>query len=66
MNQFADLRKKAGYTQAEAARQLGIKQGTVAMWENGSNQPTSSRLIQIAKLYNCSIDQLLGRGSQDE
>jgi DNA-binding helix-turn-helix protein len=34
-----DLRKRAGLTQAELAIKLGIKQGSISNWENGTSNP---------------------------
>lgn len=47
-----------GYTQSELAEKLGIKQTTVAMWENGTNKPRSNMLPRIARALNCTIDEL--------
>ncbi len=54
------LRKKAGMTQMDAAKALGISDAAVAQWETGETFPSSKRLTEIAKLYGCTIDELLG------
>lgn len=56
---FLACRKKAGLTQAEAAKALGVSDASVCQWEKGDTMPTASRLTQIAKLYKCSVDKLL-------
>ena len=46
-------------TQREVAEALGIKSSAVSKWENGLAKPRASLLPSIAKLYNCTIDELL-------
>ncbi|MBR3741451.1 MAG: helix-turn-helix transcriptional regulator [Clostridia bacterium] len=47
-------------SQAEVAKALGIRQSTVAMWENGTNLPRADKLPALSKLYHCPIEKLLG------
>jgi len=56
---FKTQRKNAGYTQAEVARELGISDAAVAQWETGETMPATKRLPEIAKLYGCTVDDLL-------
>ena len=58
MAKIKSMRERAGFTQAEVAESLGIAQSTIAMWENGTNQPRADKLPQLAKLYGCKIDDL--------
>lgn len=60
---FATARTKAGLTQTEVARRLGIDQSTVAYWETGKNTPRASMLVKLADLYCCTIDELMGRSA---
>lgn len=56
-----DLRIANQLTQAELANLLGLKSpSTITMWEKGNRKPDSTMLIQLAKLFQCSIDYLLG------
>lgn len=52
------LRKRAGLNQADVAAALNVQQSTVAMWENGENKPRADKLPEIARLFNCKIDDL--------
>lgn len=54
-----DMRKKAGLTQMELAKKLGVVQSAVATWESGEGYPAASRLIEIAAALNCTVDDLL-------
>lgn len=56
---FKAQRKKAGLTQAEAANALRVSDAAVAQWETGETMPTAKRLPEIAKLYGCTVDELL-------
>lgn len=57
-NQFAILRKKAGYTQSEVSATIGVDQSAVAKWEAGISYPKADKLPMLAKMYSCTIDQL--------
>ena len=46
-------------TQKEVATILGVKEAAVSKWERGVSKPRASRLPAIAKLYGCSIEDLL-------
>ena len=54
------LRVKAGMSQQELANELNITQGAVSQWEKGVTAPSIDKLPELAKILNCSIDELLG------
>lgn len=54
------LRSEKGLTQKDLADQLHVSFQTVSKWENDENEPDISTLKELAKLYNCSVDSLLG------
>ena len=56
---FAAARKKAGLNQVDAAKVLGATQGAISMWENGRTKPRSTQIVEIAKLYGVTVDELL-------
>lgn len=49
-------------TQSEVAKILGVKPSTVSKWERGAAKPRADKLPQIAKLYGCTIEELLVGG----
>jgi transcriptional regulator with XRE-family HTH domain len=55
------LRKKAGFTQDEISKQIGVAQNTYSQYENDKIRPEYETLVKIANLYGCSTDYLLGR-----
>lgn len=54
-----DKRQQAGLLQSDIAERLNIDRSTVAKWENGEALPRANRLVQLAKIYNCTIEELL-------
>ncbi len=57
---FKKLRREARLSQTEVAEKLGIYQSNVSDWENDVSRPEYEKLIQLARLYDCSIAELLG------
>ncbi len=53
------LRKKAGYTQAQLAEQLDIKRSLVGAYEEGRAEPKLTTLINIARHFSVSLDELI-------
>ena len=58
-------RKKLGYSQYDLARMLGVDQTAVHSWEQGKTLPNAKRLPAIARILNCSIDELLQEDATD-
>ena len=46
-------------TQIELACVLGVSRSSLAMWETGKSFPRAELLPKLAKILNCSIDELL-------
>ena len=61
---FFNARKKAGLTQDEAAKALNITGAAICQWEKGKNLPDARKLPQIAKLYGCTVDDLLSEDNE--
>ena len=60
MNVMKERRLKGAIpTQCEVAKILGVKGSTVSKWERGLSKPRADKLPAIAKLYGCSIEELL-------
>lgn len=57
---FKEARERAGLSVSEAAARLGITISSIYYWETGIYVPDTKRLPEIAKLYDCSVDYLLG------
>lgn len=56
---FLSARTKTGYSQAKVAKEMGVSDAAVSMWETGKTRPRASLLVKLAELYGCSLDELL-------
>ena len=61
-----ELRKAAGLSQEEVAGRLFVSRQSVSKWENDQAEPGVENLKALADLYGVTMDQLVGRPSQDE
>ena len=53
------LRINAGLTQREAAKAINVTTGTLCRWERGRTAPPIDKVIQLAALYRCTVDEFL-------
>lgn len=56
-----ELRQKLNYSQSKVSKDLNIPEQTLYGWENGSRQPSIENLIILSNYYHISIDELVGR-----
>lgn len=56
---IAELRKSAGLSQTELAKELNISNRTVSKWETGDGLPDITMLPQIAQFFGITVDELL-------
>ena len=56
---FKEARRKRNLTQREVAETLGTSRVTVARWECGVNNPRLDTVRELAKLYDCTTDELI-------
>ena len=56
------LRKIKGLTQDELASAVGVSRQAVYKWESGQSYPEVIKLIELKKLFEISIDDLLDEG----
>ena len=54
------LRKSRNMTQVNLADKLGITYQAVSSWERGNSMPDIEKLPEISKLFEISIDELIG------
>ena len=57
---LADLRKRHGFSQEALAEKMGVSRQAVSKWERGESTPDTDTLIELAKLYEVSLDELVG------
>ena len=58
---FKEARIKRNLTQKEVAETLGTSRVTVARWECGVNNPRLDTVRELAKLYDCTADELISQ-----
>ena len=56
---IAYYRKLRGLTQEQLAEKFFVSGRTVSRWENGSNMPDLSMLVEIADYYDVEIREIL-------
>ena len=57
---LASLRRQKGLSQLELAEALNVSRQAVSMWESGATIPSIDNLILLGRLYEVSVDELLG------
>lgn len=55
------LRRGAGWTQEEAAAEIGIHEKYLSRVENGMTNPTVEVLMAVAEAYGVELEQLFKR-----
>lgn len=60
------LRSRRGWTQDQAAQQLGVTAQVVSNYERDYRSPDTEGLKHIAKVFNCSLDWLLGNSDDPD
>ena len=58
-NRLCELRKTHNLSQEELASKLGVSRQAVSKWERSESSPDTDNLIELAKIYNLTPDELL-------
>lgn len=59
MLNISERRKMLALTQEDLAERLNVGQSTVAGWEAGKREPNIAKLIQMADIFGCTVDELI-------
>lgn len=51
-------RVNAGYSQKEAAKNLGVSNKTLGLWESGKAFPKADKIVAICNLYGIAYDYI--------
>lgn len=54
-----ELRKQKGISQEELGYELNVTRQTVSKWELGQTTPEMDKLIEISRIFNITIDELI-------
>ena len=53
-----DLREASGKSQSQIARELGVDQKTISLYENLKIQPSLKRAVELSLALGCSLDEI--------
>jgi transcriptional regulator with XRE-family HTH domain len=56
---IANLRRKAGLSQAALANRLGISAGAIGMYEHGRREPPLDIIVKLSAIFEVTTDYLL-------
>jgi len=56
---LSKLRRENNYTQEQLADKLDVSRQSVSKWESDIAYPETDKLIEIGRLFDCSMDYLL-------
>lgn len=54
-----ELRNKIGLTQEKLSLKVGVSQNTISQWETGERTPKTEKLLELAHIFGCTVDELL-------
>lgn len=63
---FREARKKAGLSVDEVCAAMHVTRQAVYMWESGQSIPHARKFQELAKLYDCTIDELFKAGGDGD
>ena len=63
-DRLAELRRSRGLSQEELAEKLGVSRQAISKWERAESAPDTDNLIELAKIYGVTLDELLFGESQ--
>lgn len=61
-DKIIQLRKQHNLSQSDLAKNIGASRTIVGNYERNTNAPSIEILLKIAKLFNVSVDYLIGEG----
>lgn len=60
---LTNLRKQNNQSQEQIADKLGVSRQAVSKWESGVSVPDMEKMMQLCKILNCSLDELVDDGA---
>lgn len=65
-DKLVKLRKDNNITQEQLADRLDVSRQAVSKWESGLSYPDMSKMLQICKILNCTLEDLMDDGAIKE
>lgn len=65
VSNLKSIREEKRLRVKNVSEQLKISRITLWQWENGKRTPSIENLAKLAKLYDCTIDDLVGNKEAD-
>ena len=59
------IRKRKKISQESIAALIGVTQGAVSQWESGKTMPTAQNIIDLARVLECTTDDILITDKED-
>ena len=60
------LRENMGLSQAALTRKLGVTRASVIAWEMELSSPTAAYLVEMARLFHTTTDDILGLSQEEQ
>lgn len=60
IQRLKSLREENGYSQKQFAEKINVSINTYRNWEQGKNEPDTCTIIRLAKIFNTTVDYLVG------
>lgn len=64
-NILKKIRQENNLTQEELAKRINTSRSNIANYENDKNMPSLDMLDKLSKIFDCSIDYLLGKTNEN-
>lgn len=61
-----ELRRLKGLSQEEIGEKINVSRQTISKWENGQTTPELEKLIELSKIFDIPIDELIGNDINNE
>ena len=59
-------RGKANLSQEKLAFEISVSRQTISKWENGDSYPSTKHILMLAKILNCSMDELVDNEAENK
>lgn len=66
VNRFKECRERTHYSQKQVALTIGVKPPQISKWESGVGKPSRENCLKLAKLYNVTVDYLIGNDTEKQ